>query len=103
MWPALLNDLAAGVPTPVVAARFHQGLAQGIAELTRNLAERRWFDTVALSGGCFQNAVLFGAVSRLLQAQGFTVLSHAAVPANDGGLALGQAAIAAARLIEGDA
>jgi hydrogenase maturation protein HypF len=101
MWGPLLSDLANGVPAPIVAARFHRGLAEGIAEVVGKLAERRSFDTVALSGGCFQNTVLFGEVSRLLQAQSLTVLSHASVPANDGGLALGQAAVAAARLIEG--
>ena len=102
IWEPLLSDLAAAVPAPVVAARFHRGLAEGIAEIAANLAESRPFDTIALSGGCFQNAVLFGDVSRLLRAQGFAVLSHAAVPANDGGLAFGQAAVAAARLIEGE-
>jgi hydrogenase maturation protein HypF len=101
MWEPLLSDLANVVPAPIIAARFQRGLAEGISEMVRKLAERRLFDTVALSGGCFQNTVLFGEVSRLLRARGFTVLSHAAVPANDGGLALGQAAIAAARLIQG--
>ena len=58
------------------------------------------FGTVALSGGCFQNRVLFEDVLRRLEAEGFAVLTHAQVPANDGGLALGQAAIAAAHLID---
>jgi hydrogenase maturation protein HypF len=64
---------------------------------------RRRFDTVALSGGCFQNPILLGAVMGGLEAAGFVVLSHSRVPANDGGLALGQAAIAAARLLSHDA
>ena len=53
---------------------------------------------MALSGGCFQNRVLFEEVVRHLEAEEFHVLSHAQVPANDGGLALGQVAVAAARL-----
>jgi hydrogenase maturation protein HypF len=57
------------------------------------------FDTVVLSGGCFQNAVLFELIERQLHDAGFRVLSHSVVPTNDGGLALGQAAVAAARLI----
>jgi hydrogenase maturation protein HypF len=59
-------------------------------------------DTVALSGGCFQNAVLFELVVAGLEAQDLRVLTHRIVPANDGGLALGQAAVAAARLIGAD-
>jgi hydrogenase maturation protein HypF len=57
------------------------------------------FDTVALSGGCFQNRILFEEVLRRLEQANFRVLSHAEVPMNDGGLALGQAAIGAACLI----
>jgi hydrogenase maturation protein HypF len=53
-----------------------------------------------LSGGVFQNRILFERVLSLLEAKGFTVLTHSQVPCNDGGLALGQAAIAAARLLQ---
>jgi hydrogenase maturation protein HypF len=101
IWRPLLRDLAESVAPGVVAARFHKGLAEAIATLAGRLARRHGLDTVALSGGCFQNSVLFGAVARLLEAQGLVVLSHAAIPANDGGLAVGQAAVAAARLIGG--
>jgi hydrogenase maturation protein HypF len=102
MWRALLGDLALGTPTGVIAARFHRGLARAIVAMAATLAgtdgERR-FGTVALSGGCFQNRVLFEETSRHLEMAGFQVLSHGDVPSNDGGLALGQAAVAAARLI----
>ncbi|HEV7996153.1 MAG TPA: carbamoyltransferase HypF [Stellaceae bacterium] len=101
MWQALLRDLAADMPAPVIAARFHRGLAAAIAAMARALAQRgARFDTVALSGGCFQNRILFEQTVLGLEALGFSVLGHAQVPANDGGLALGQAAIAAARLQE---
>jgi hydrogenase maturation protein HypF len=108
MWRALLGDLILSTPAPVMAARFHKGLARAIVAMTNQLARRNStdgprFDTVALSGGCMQNQVLFEELLRRLQAEGFTVLSHAQVPANDGGLALGQAAVAAARLIPGTA
>ena len=55
-------------------------------------------DAAALSGGCFQNRLLFEQAVEALQGAGFDVLSHAETPANDGGLALGQAAVAAARV-----
>ena len=99
MWHAAFGDLNHSTPPSVIAARFHKGLAIAVIAMTRTLAQRACFDTVALSGGCFQNAVLFEQTERRLRDAGFTVLTHSMVPANDGGLALGQAAIAAARLI----
>lgn len=106
MWSAILGDLCLKTPAPVIAARFHRALARAIAGMARKLAvgdeaDAYPFDTVALSGGCFQNRVLFELVVRHLEEAGFRVLSQARVPANDGGLALGQAAVAAACLIEG--
>jgi hydrogenase maturation protein HypF len=103
LWQALIGDIARRIPVAAIAARFHRGLANAVAETTLRLSgsrRRPRFDTVALSGGCFQNRLLFEGVLTRLSAAGFTVLSHAEVPSNDGGLALGQAAIAAARLIE---
>jgi hydrogenase maturation protein HypF len=99
MWHAVLGDLGRHTPPGVIAARFHKGLAIAVAAMTRALATRTDFDTVALSGGCFQNAVLFEQTEHRLRDAGFSVLTHSMVPANDGGLALGQAAVAAARLI----
>jgi hydrogenase maturation protein HypF len=99
MWNALLGDLLAGAPPGVIAARFHKGLARALAAMAAR--HRARFDTVALSGGCFQNRVLAEETLRRLQAEGFTVLRHAQVPAHDGGLALGQAAIGAAQLMSG--
>ena len=101
MWNALLGDLVADTPAGVVAARFHKGLAMALVAMALKLAGRddALFDTVALSGGCFQNAVLLDETVRRLADAGFTGLTHSRVPANDGGLALGQAAIGAAQLI----
>jgi hydrogenase maturation protein HypF len=105
MWNAVLGDLILKTPAPVMAARFHKGLAKSIVAMTKKLAGGedetgpRRFVTVALSGGCFQNRILFEEVTRRLEGEDFIVLSHARVPANDGGLALGQAAIGAAHLI----
>ncbi len=99
LWPALLDDIAAGVPVPLVAARFHAGLAIAIS---RMVAALHVTGRVALSGGVFQNKLLLEQVMRRLTAQGLDVLTHRVVPANDGGLALGQAAVAAARMLAGD-
>ena len=107
VWNAILGDLILKTAPGVIAARFHRGLAKVIAKLALKLAAREGeggprFDTVALSGGCFQNRVLFEEVERRLQALDFQVLTHSQVPAGDGGLALGQAAIGAALWIEQD-
>jgi hydrogenase maturation protein HypF len=101
MWSAALGDLMLGAPRGKMAARFHKGLARAIVKMAQRLARRdaeegALFDTIALSGGCFQNRILFELVVENLRAKNFTVLSHEKVPANDGGLALGQAAIGAA-------
>ncbi|MBO0805994.1 MAG: carbamoyltransferase HypF [Nocardiopsaceae bacterium] len=94
---AVLEDLVAGVPRPVIAARFHNGVAAAIADGCLLLRSRHGLSTVALSGGVFQNTLLLGTVVSRLEADGFRVLTHSRVPCNDGGISLGQAAVAAAR------
>jgi hydrogenase maturation protein HypF len=94
---AAADDLAAGTPRQIVAARFHNGVAALIEAGCLLLRERHGLNTVALSGGVFQNLLLLhGAVGRL-EAHGFRVLLHSRVPCNDGGISLGQAVVAAAR------
>ncbi len=94
---AVLEDLCDETPVGVISARFHLGLATAVVAMARHLSgEATRTPTVALSGGCFQNRTLFTVVHRGLEAEGFRVLSHAQVPANDGGLALGQAVVALA-------
>ncbi len=96
MLDALLGDLRAGAKPAHMAARFHVGVAQAIVEAVACIAADTGLRTVALSGGCFQNRLLVGQTVRRLEEAGFAVLVHRQVPANDGGVALGQAAIAAA-------
>lgn len=101
MWAELLDELARGTPVARIAARLHLGLAQAVSTMVRHVAATPGAGTrtVALSGGVFQNAVLATETGRALRDAGFTVLAHRRVPCNDGGLALGQAAVAAARAL----
>lgn len=99
MWRALLDDLAAGTAVELIATRFHRGLADAIVALAGQLMNREGLATVALSGGVFQNRLLLEAVYSGLERTGATVLHHAQVPSNDGGLSLGQAAMAAAHCL----
>ncbi len=94
---AVVEDLAAGTPRPVIAARFHHGVAALIEAGCLLLRERHGLTTVALSGGVFQNRLLLRAAVTRLEARGFRVLVHSRVPCNDGGISLGQAVIAAAQ------
>ena len=98
MIAALTTDIAAGVAPARVSARFHNGL---IGAMVR-IAERVGTPRVALSGGCFQNRRLVERAASRLRTAGFQPLLHRQVPPNDGGIALGQLCIAAARL-NGDA
>jgi hydrogenase maturation protein HypF len=87
----------AGAPAGRLAGAFHRGLALGAARLTTLLREETGCVIAALSGGCFQNVTLLELLAEALQAEGFEVLTHRRVPPNDGGLSLGQAAVARAR------
>ncbi|MFZ4626535.1 MAG: carbamoyltransferase HypF, partial [Rhodoferax sp.] len=86
-----------------IAARFHKGLARVIVRMIEALSQpengRPAVNTVALSGGVFQNRILLEQVVMRLENSGFRVLTHRQVAANDGGLALGQAVVAAARAV----
>ena len=94
---AVVEDLTAGQDRSVIAARFHNGVAQLITDCCLLLRERSGLNTVALSGGVFQNLLLLDAAVSRLEGKGFGVLVHSRVPCNDGGISLGQAVVAAAR------
>ncbi|MCP5008521.1 MAG: carbamoyltransferase HypF, partial [Aestuariibacter sp.] len=98
MWAALLGDLAVGTSAAAIATRFHLGLANIIVETATRISAQSGVNTVALSGGVFQNRVLFKLCLEQLQQNRLSVLFHQQTPANDGGLALGQAAIAAVQI-----
>ena len=96
-WEALLTDLQQRVDRQLIAARIHCGVANAAAVMAARLCQSTGCKTVVLSGGVFQNALLLEQVSASLRDQGLLVLSPERLPANDGGISLGQAVIAAAR------
>ena len=92
---AVLAERGRGTPAGRVARRFHLTVAGMVLEVCRRLRELTGIETVALSGGCFQNRLLLGMLVPLLEDAGFRVLLHRRVPPNDGGVSLGQAVIGA--------
>jgi hydrogenase maturation protein HypF len=94
---AVVEDLRNDVPSEIVAARFHNTLAHIVADTCGVIRARSRHNTVALSGGVFQNMLFLDQTVRRLNERDFRVLIHHNVPTNDGGISLGQAAIAAAR------
>ncbi|MEA2273671.1 MAG: hydrogenase maturation protein HypF [Solirubrobacteraceae bacterium] len=95
---ALVEDLAGGASVGVVAARFHNTMAAATASACAAAAEGEALDTVVLSGGVFQNRRLLERTFGLLADAGLHVLTPERLPPNDGGIAFGQAAVAAAHL-----
>lgn len=95
---AVVADVAAGVAPAHVSARFHAGLAAATAAAALRLAAAHGLDRIVLAGGVFQNRLLLEATAARLLDAGRRVLLARALPANDGAIAFGQAAVAAARL-----
>ncbi len=99
MLGAMVADLADGCPTGAVALGFHLAVARLVSDSASALRRLHGLDVVVLSGGVFQNVLLTGLVRANLGGLGFRVLTHRLVPPNDGGLALGQVAVAGANRI----
>jgi len=97
----VVGDVARGVAVPIIAARFHATVVATIVDVSARIQKRTGLRRVVLSGGVFQNAVLLEAARRALAGAGFAVFSHHVVPPNDGGIALGQALVAAQQLASG--
>jgi hydrogenase maturation protein HypF len=94
---AVVDDISRGTPVPVVSARFHAGVAEATAVACARAAAEHGVATVVLSGGVFQNRRLLERTSAMLVEAGLRVLVPEKLPPNDGGVAYGQAAVAAAR------
>ena len=92
---SIINDRLRGRSTPEIARMFQRGLAKGLCDAAATLCGKHEVDTVVLSGGVFQNELLLRDSKSPLEAQGFQIWTNHLVPPNDGGISLGQAALAA--------
>ena len=90
----ILKNLSHNLKKSVISAKFHNGLVKLAVETCKKIRDERGVDTAALSGGVWQNRYLLTRTKHDLENAGFQVLIHSLVPANDGGLSLGQAVIA---------
>ena len=97
MLRAMIDDMRRGDATGSIAAGFHLAVAELIAEVADRLRETTGIERVALSGGVFQNVLLLRLARAALAARDLQVLTHHVIPPNDGGVALGQIAVAAWR------
>jgi len=93
----IVHDLTGGVSLPVIATKFHNTIISVIFEISNTIRAREKISKVVLSGGVFQNKYLLEGSVALLRENNFQVYTHAAIPANDGGIALGQVAVASKR------
>jgi hydrogenase maturation protein HypF len=93
---AIVDDLRSGADAGAVAAGFHLAVAALVGQLATEIGDPLGVTRAALSGGVFQNVLLLRLAREDLEGRGFEVLTHRIVPPNDGGLALGQAVVAAA-------
>ena len=94
---SIVADVKTGVERSVIAARFHNGLANSVVQVARRIE----YEKVVLSGGCFQNRYLTERAVLRLREEGFRPYWHQRVPPNDGGIALGQV-VAALRALRKD-
>jgi len=92
---SIVRDRLRARPEPEIARAFHLGVADGLCKAALKLCEKHAVDTVVLSGGVFQNQLLLERVKSLLDRKAIHIWTNCAVPPNDGGISLGQAALAA--------
>ena len=94
----VVRDIQKGTPVAQISAAFHNTLIRIFVDICTDIRQERELNRVVLSGGCFQNATLLSGMIRELQRRRFEVFAHEQVPANDGGISLGQAVVAAAQM-----
>ncbi len=96
----IIADLEGGMTSEVIAAKFHNTVAEFLTAAAVRAAEETNLETVAITGGCFANRYLTARVIELLSDKGLKVIRHRIIPPGDGGVALGQAIVAAARIAQ---
>jgi hydrogenase maturation protein HypF len=92
----VVADIQSRVPIAKISAKFHRTLIRLFAEFCVFIRRENDLNRIVLSGGCFQNATLLSGLIQALHDNKFEVFTHQQVPANDGGISLGQAVVAAA-------
>ncbi len=102
MISAIFEDVTSGAEKSYISGTFHRTVARIVLDVCELLRERSGINQVALSGGVFQNRLLLGLIIDLLESSGFRVYTHSKVPANDGGISLGQAVLAIRKYMEGN-
>lgn len=98
---AIVAELDAGQSKEIIAASFHQTMIDAFIFMSSEIRKKTGLVRVVLSGGCFQNKILLEGTVDKLRNSGFDVYCHRQVPANDGGISLGQSVVAAAMLKKG--
>ena len=101
MWNSLLNDIKNNVDKGLISARFHIGFVEALIKLVKKIRTKYKFDQVVLSGGVMQNQIISQKLVERIETSNLTPLTHKQVPANDGGISLGQVASVAAKSILG--
>jgi hydrogenase maturation protein HypF len=99
MFSEILTEIAAGIEASAIAYRFHRSVASAATAACLHISKATSLDRVILSGGVFQNRLLSEMIYNALSSKGINVFTHRLVPPNDGGIALGQAAIAGRRKV----
>jgi hydrogenase maturation protein HypF len=95
LFGAIVEDLRRKVRTETISRRFHNGLVETLVRLACMLRQESSINRICLSGGTFNNLLVFEHLTRKLESRGFEVFTHSEVPTGDGGLSLGQALVAA--------
>lgn len=100
MFDEMIEEILHRRPVPEIASRFHKTVAELIAATCCRIRRETGVNSVVLSGGVFQNILLLRQSVNLLEVEGFTVYTHSKVPANDGGISMGQAVMAKMAMME---